>query len=95
MADYLVEIQGIHELAQINLQIRGEEAGASEFLSSDIAFYGGQITNIVRFRELAPGTILKTLRLVKHDDPQPPGTQRVWSGVMIVQGTTEAVAAFR
>jgi hypothetical protein len=95
MAEYLVEIQGIHDLSEINLQIRGEEAGASEFISSDMAFYGGRITNIVRFRELPPGTIPKALALVKHNDPQPPGTQHVWSGVMIVQGTTAAVSAFR
>jgi hypothetical protein len=95
MAEYLIEIQGIHDLAQINLQIAGEEAGASEFVSSSIVFYEGRVTNIVKFRELAPGTIPKTLTIVKHDDPQPSGTRLTWSGVMIIKGTTEAVSAYR
>ena len=84
MDEYFVEIEGKHDLNQINLMISGEEAGASEFISIAITFHEGRITNFAKFRELPPGTRPKRLILLPHDTPQPPGTQHVWSGVMLV-----------
>lgn len=95
MAEYDVEIEGRYDLDQINLQIAGEEAGASEFRSSRIAVHNNQVTNIVTFRELPAGTVPKPLKVVKHGDPQPSGTEQGWSGVMVVKGTNTAVAAYR
>jgi len=95
MDDYGVEIQGQYDLDQINLQIAGEEASASEFISSKVSVRNNVPTNIVTFRELAPGTVPKKLIVVKKGNPQPPGTNQVWSGVMVVKGTSTAVTAYR
>src|SRR5262245_8941664 len=95
MSDYLVDIDGANNLAQINLQISGEEAGASEFQSSSILFHDGRITNIAKFRELPAGTRPKQLTLVVQGTAQPAGTKLVWSGVMVVSGTNQAVIAYR
>ena len=93
MSDYKVEIEGKYDLDEINLQIAGEEAGASEFKSSKVS--DNQKANIVTFSKLPPGTIPKPLKLIKQGDPQPPGTEKIWSGVMVVQGTKTAVTAYR
>ena len=95
MSDYDVEIEGRNDLDEINLQIAGEEAGASEFKSSRVSVRNTRATNIATFRELPPGTVPKPLKVVKQGDPQPPGTNQVWSGVMVVTGTNTAVVAFR
>lgn len=95
MTDYLIEIEGKHDLSQINLQIDAEEAGASEFVSSSIAFHENHITNLVKFKDLQPGTIPKKLTLVKHNQTPPDGTIHLWSGVMIIANHNEAVSAYR
>lgn len=95
MSDYEVEIEGQHDLDQINLQIAGEEAGASEFISSKVGVRNSRVTNSVTFRTLPAGTIPKTLTVVRQGDPQPLGTKQVWSGVMTVKGTNTAVIAYR
>ena len=91
MSDYDVEIEGKYSLEEINLQIAGEEAGASEFKSSKVS----ASNNIVTFRPLPAGTIPKPLKLIKQGDSQPSGTQEIWSGVMVVQGANTAVTAYR
>jgi len=91
MSQYDVMIQGEYNLDQITLQIAGEEAGASKFKSNKVS--GGN--NIVTFSELPAGTVPKPLKLIKQGDPQPPGTQDIWSGVMVVQGINTAVIACR
>ncbi len=95
MSDYKVEIEGKYDLDQINLQIANEEAGASEFISSRVESPNGKVTNIATFSELPAGTVPKELKVVKQNDPQPPGTTLVWSGVMIVKGTSTSVRAYR
>lgn len=95
MSDYKVEIEGIYELDQINIQIAGEEAGASEFISSEVTSRNNKITNVATFRELSAGTVPKELKVVKQNDSQPSGTVLAWSGVMIVKGTSTAVRAYR
>ncbi len=91
MSDYEVQIEGKYSLDQITLQISGEEAGASEFISSKIETGN----NLVTFRELPAGTILKPLKVVKQGDPAPSGTKIVWSGEMVVKGTKIGVTAYR
>jgi hypothetical protein len=97
---YLVFITGNTALDQINLQIAGEEAGASEFKASEIAPKEdepdkGQLGNKVTFETLPAGTVPKELKVVKHTAPQPPGTKKVWEGAMIVAGTNTDVIAYR
>ncbi len=95
MSDYEVEIAGKYDLDQINLQISGEEAGASEFKSSKVSTHDNQVTNIVTFHELPAGILPKPLKLIKESDPQLPVTQKIWSGVMVVKGTKITVTAYR
>lgn len=92
---YFVEIEGKHDLTQINNMISDEEKGASEFISSAITFLEGRITNILKFKELPRGTRPKQLTLLPHGTPQPSGTQLVWSGVMLVKDTNTAISAYR
>ena len=91
MDDYPVTIQGSYSLGEINDAIAGEECGASEFQSSKVS--GND--NTATFLELPPGTIPPTLTVVKKDDPQPPGTAKVWEGEMRVSGAVAAVIAYR
>ncbi len=93
MSEYPVAIEGKYSLKEIQSQIVGEEAGASEFLRSAVSPNG--LTNIVTFQELAPGTVPKPLMLVKQGGPKPTGTKQVWSGTMVVQGTSTAIVAYR
>ena len=95
MSDYLVEIGPGNSLAQITLQVQGEEAGASEFKDSSISFYAGRVTNLARFTELAPGTMPQPITFVVNDAALPAGASSAWAGVMMVGGTTIAVKAYR
>ena len=95
MREYTVEIEGKYDLAQINLQISGEEAGGSEFLSSTISYHEGRVTNLAKFRELPAGTRPAQLTLIEHGGTQPQGTGLIWSGVMLVAGTNTVVSAYR
>jgi hypothetical protein len=95
MATFKVEIEGKHDLEQINLQIAREEAAASEFQDSRVEPKDTKPTNVVTFLELEPGTIPTRLAIVKDGDPPPPNTRRVWSGVMIVNNSMTAVTGHR
>jgi len=96
MAEYKLEIEGKFDLPEINLQILGEEAGASEFLSSSVQPGARKArTNMAIFRELPSGTVPNKLFLVADGTAQPPNTNKVWSGTMIVKGVDTAVSAFR
>jgi hypothetical protein len=95
MADYQVEIDGASELSQINLQIAGEEAGASQFVDSVPGTREGRVSNVVTFTELAPGTVPPPLTIAKQVDPPPQGKRRVWTGVMVLAGTLQAVIGYR
>lgn len=95
MSEYNVEIEGKFNLDEINLQIAGEEAGASEFVKSQVSVNNNRVTNVVTFKELDAGTVPHPLKVVKQNEPQPPGTKRVWNGVMVISGTNTAVVAYR
>lgn len=95
MSEYTVEIEGKWNLQEITELISDEELSPVEFVSSSISFQEGRITNIATFKKLKRGTFANKLTLVKHGEAQPDGTVEVWSGVMIVAGTNEAVSAYR
>ncbi len=88
-------ITGDTGLDQINLQIAGQEAAALEFKGSKISVKDSQPTNEVTFETLPAGTRPKELKIVKHTEPPPPGTKKIWEGAMIVAGTNTVVIAYR
>ncbi len=94
-SEYLVCIAGQYDLEQINVQILGEEASFSRFLRSKISHIGRNSTNFVVFRELPPGTIPKDIILLKTAEDQPRDTVHIWTGVILVSNTTEAVSVYR
>jgi hypothetical protein len=95
MCEYLKKIDGKYDLEQIELQIAGEEAGASEFVSSVISLDETPVMNIVAFKALSGGIVPKKLTLVIDGDDPPDDAEEVWSGPMIVEGTNEYVYAYR
>jgi hypothetical protein len=88
MDDTDFEIPGLYKIDEINSSIANKEAGAWEFRSI-------RVTNIATFRKLPPGKLSEALEIVKQGDPQPPGTQSVWSGEMVVEGNIITVTAYR
>ncbi len=95
MATYPVTIDGRSTLAEINAAIASEEAGASEFVDSQVSTRQGTPTNVATFDELAPGTIPPTLTMVTQGTAEPPDTSQVWSGVMLVEGRPESLVGYR
>jgi len=95
MSEFSRFITGDTDLDQINLQIAGQEAAASQFKESKISVKDSQLINEVTFEELSAGTRPKRLKIVKHTESQPPGTKKVWEGAMIVAGTNTDVIAYR
>jgi hypothetical protein len=93
--EYLVCIEGKYDLEQINLQISGEEASFSKFLRCKISRNGSGRLNFVIFRELPPGSIPEDIILLKTTEDQPHDTVHIWTGVILVNKTTEAVSAYR
>ncbi len=91
MSTYDLLIGGDKSLDQIEIEVRAEEAGASEFRSSRIVGSDNQAT----FLELAAGTLLPQIDLLRGTDPAPAGKRRIWSGQMVVAGTSTAVAVYR
>jgi len=89
------EIEGNQSLAEINDTIGDEELGASEFKGSKVSTVNNKPTNIVTFSKLPPGKIPNKLTVVKDGTAQPAGTQKVWSGTMVVSGTITAVVGYR
>jgi hypothetical protein len=88
-------IAGNTNLDQINLQIAAQEAAGTEFKQNNISVKDSQPINEVTFDILPPGTRPKELKIVKHTDSQPPGTKKVWEGVMIVAGTLTVMIGYR
>lgn len=95
MNEYKVSIDGSSTLAEINRQIKGEEAGASEFLNSVVGPDEGRVSNIAKFKELPAGTVPPELTIVKQGERAPAGKSEVWSGVMVIEGTSESVVGYR
>lgn len=95
MSDYEVEIEGKFSLVEINEAIAGEETMSAEFISSRVDASETGVTNQSTFHKLPPGTSPKPLAVVPQDVPKPPGTKKVWSGEMIVEGKFTSVIAYR
>jgi len=95
MSTYDALIDGTDDLDQINLQIHRQEKAASQFLRSLVIPENNVPTNQVTFDRLKAGTVGKLTTIVKDGDPQPPGTQKVWSGVMLVSNNQTAVTGYR
>lgn len=84
-------IPGDRNVKAINDSIAFEEAGNSEFIKSEPD--SNQKNNNVTFR--VTSAIPKPLTIVKEADPKPPGTDKVWSGDMVVENKITAVVAYR
>ena len=97
MSDYNVEIDGKYPLTQIELQIKSEELGFSQFLTLAICHNNGNVTNLATFKELSPGTTPKPPTLVEVAPGQTPPTGKVeaWSGPMLASGKEVYVALYR
>lgn len=95
MADYDLEIGANCTLQEINMQISGEEAGASEFLRNSLVVNLSETANRATFKELTAGTIPKQLTCFFKGDATPPSTRRVWSGQMVVMGKVRNVDIYR
>jgi hypothetical protein len=93
--EYCVLIEGKYDLEQINTQISGEEASFSRFLRSKISRSGIKSINFVVFGKLSPDFIPKEITLLKTIEDQPRDTVHIWTGVILVNNTTEAVSAYR
>ena len=93
--EYLVCIEGKYDLEQINLQISGEEASLSRFLRCKISRNGSSRLNFVVFRELPHSSIPENIILLKTTEDQPHDTVHIWTGVILVNNTTEAISAYR
>ena len=96
MSEYIVEIAGNLNLAQITLAIDGEEATGSEFIKSSLSYHENKITNLATFKDLPIGHVpAQQVVLVKHGDPTPGGKKAIWAGVMLVSGNNMATTACR
>lgn len=88
-------IEGKHDLAQINLQINQQEAAALQFQGSQVAPKDNKPANLVTFEKLEPGTLGNPTTIVKDGESAPPGTQKVWSGTMVVKDSMTVVTGHR
>ena len=88
-------IDGETDLDQINMRINQQEKAALQFQSSQLAPQGGKPGNQVTFDELEPGTVGKSTTIVRDGGAAPAGTEKVWSGTMVISKSITAVTAFR
>lgn len=91
--EYFRDAPGDSNLKAINDGIAWEEAGASEFIKSEVVPDTAGVKNRLTFRIIQSRP--KPLTIVNKDDPQPPGTKEVWSGGMVVEEKITAVTAYR
>ena len=91
--NYSLSVDGQLSLADINTAITGEEAGASQFLSSAVS--ADKSSNTVTFKPLAAGTVPNALSLVATGTAAPAGTKQIWTGAMIVSGKSQTIVAYR
>lgn len=96
MSDYVAEVKGTLNLADITSAIVREEATGAEFQKSVVAPHEGRITNLVTFKDLPAGTRPgQDIVLKKQNEAAPQGKTTIWTGVMLVSGTNEIVVAYR
>lgn len=95
MPDYLIEIPGNQDVAAIDRAIRFEEQTPAAFVSSQVAYYGDQFTNLVKFNQLPANDDPADFKLLALNANPPAGFTKFWSGVMLVSGTNTMVVAYR
>lgn len=88
---YKVTIPGTYALPDINNMIVAEEAGAAKFSQSTAD--AASRNNIVTFEEVDEAPPPCTL--TRRGEPAPPGTEKTWEGVMIVQKKKTDVVLYR
>jgi hypothetical protein len=95
MAEYLVEIDGGDDLAQIELEIQFEEKSPAFFIESALSYYKDRFTNIAKFREVPFTTSPKGVRLTLSSVQAVPGFVRYWTGTMLIAKANTLVSAWR
>ena len=95
MSNYQRAIDGNLSFDQITLQVRGEEAGASQFLDSVVSSGSGKPINLATFKALPAGTVPKNITFCRPDASTPAGAESVWTGTMVVSGQTQSAKAYR
>lgn len=94
--EYIIAIDGKFSRNDIELQLQGEEAGASELVAIETGTYKGLKANLVTFRELEFGMPNDlTLVVVAAGTPPPAGTNCIWEGKMLIDGNEHQAALYR
>ncbi|MGC1175851.1 hypothetical protein [Polaromonas sp.] len=77
--------------------VNDEEVGGTEFVRSTVEWYDNAFVNLALFRYLdPPGTLVSgPVQLVAYGAAAPPGSTRVWGGVVVVDGVNQAVEMYR
>jgi hypothetical protein len=86
VADYLVEIDGSNDLAEIEREIRFEEQSPSNFVKSSLSFHEERFTNIASFHEIPFKDTPKEFKLIPASQAAPAGFTKYWTGTMLVSG---------
>lgn len=95
VTEYIIEIKSGSSLQDIELAIQREESNA-EFLRGSISYHEHAIRNLVTFNALPAGQRpQKPVTLARQDDPAPAGKKSIWTGVILVSGSSQAVVAYR
>ena len=89
--------KGNLSLAEIQIQIRFEEAGALELIDCVVATdKNNQPINVLEFKELPAGDVPADIVLVKANDPKPTGTsQKVLTDTLVVNSQFTAIDFYR
>ena len=89
------EIDGNYTLDELESAILDEEAAGNELIALDNNGDKDDPKTFATFKELPPGKRPKPLHLVNSNDPPPPKTKLVCSGIVYVSGDKNSVTAFR
>jgi hypothetical protein len=95
MATYLLAINAV-DLSDYANQVNSEEAGGSQFQDSSVSYHQSQVTNIVTFLELPPGTRpTARFQILNKGDPAPTNTRPIWAGFVIISAGVRPASAYR
>lgn len=93
MATSKASIAGDLKLDEIESAIQGEEALATEFVSSAIKQVDGAATNVATFKDI--DSVPKHIKLRLATTEAPSGHSVVWSGKMQVANAEKSVVVYR
>ncbi len=94
MAQYHIEISAAFALADFTIAINDEELRFAKFKTCIVETSDLDVVNMASFDEVDLSSI-KPVAFVLKGSPVPAGTAKVWSGVILVQGTLRPVDAYR